>query len=97
MMNNKNKYIIYFFNCGIYLVNGRFFWVKSFFSSVLLDRLFAEYGNACVFSERDSSGTTKQARSDCEGDGADSPTRARTKSARSGSPKLFCQVVQKYL
>jgi hypothetical protein len=38
-------------------------------------------------SERDSSGTTEPRSG--EGDGADSPTRAQAKPARSGSPKLL--------
>jgi hypothetical protein len=42
-------------------------------------------------SERDRSGTTREVHEMHEaGDVADSPTRARTKSARSGSPKLIC-------
>jgi hypothetical protein len=40
-------------------------------------------------SERDSSGTTEQTRSGCEGDGADSPTQAHRRCAKRLAQRNF--------
>ncbi len=64
-------------------------------------RITTYYHTGEARCERDSSGTTEQARSDCEGDGADSPTRANvvSEAARPNpAPKkqqLLYQMMQK--